>query len=223
MPSSRLDLSERYRLHALYETGMSMRAIADALERAPSTISRELRRHRHVRQYLPDHAQRLSEHRRTQASRRVRIARIELLLGEDFGPEQIAGRTGLASHEWIYRHIYADQKRGGRLFTHLRKHRRKRRRRGRWPRAVDPSAQLDIAPERGGAAQPDRRLGTGHPSRFAWQGGGGQHDRTSQSPASAGRHRRERAQRRTRWRLCRFSSRARPAGYDHATNCASLR
>ncbi|WP_143679663.1 helix-turn-helix domain-containing protein, partial [Xanthomonas oryzae] len=34
MSSSRLDLSERYRLHALHETGMSMRAIADALERA---------------------------------------------------------------------------------------------------------------------------------------------------------------------------------------------
>ncbi len=72
-----------------------MRAIADALERAPSTISRELRRHRHARQYLPDHAQRLSEHRRTQASRCARIdaeriARIELLLAEDFSPEQIA-------------------------------------------------------------------------------------------------------------------------------------
>ncbi|PPU79275.1 hypothetical protein XpopCFBP1817_20720, partial [Xanthomonas populi] len=40
MSSSRLDLAERYRQHALYETGMSMRAIANALERAPSTISR---------------------------------------------------------------------------------------------------------------------------------------------------------------------------------------
>ncbi|WP_143703698.1 helix-turn-helix domain-containing protein, partial [Xanthomonas oryzae] len=48
MSSSRLDLSERYRLHALHETGMSMRAIADALERAPSTISRELRRNQHA-------------------------------------------------------------------------------------------------------------------------------------------------------------------------------
>ncbi|AXM13102.1 IS30 family transposase [Xanthomonas oryzae pv. oryzae] len=48
MSSSRLDLSERYRLHALYETGMSMRAIADVLARAPSTISRELRRNRHA-------------------------------------------------------------------------------------------------------------------------------------------------------------------------------
>jgi len=73
MSSSRLDLSERYCLHALYETGMSMRAIADALERAPSTISRELRRNQHATRYRPDHAQRISEHRRTQASRRPRI------------------------------------------------------------------------------------------------------------------------------------------------------
>ncbi|MDM7553623.1 IS30 family transposase [Xanthomonas fragariae] len=136
MSSSRLDLSERYRLHALYETGMSLRAMADALERAPSTISRELRRNQHARQYLPDHAQRISEHRRTRASRRPRIdaeriTQIEVLLGEDFSPEQIAGRTGLASQEWIYRHIYADQKRGGQLFTHLRKRRRRGVRDGR--------------------------------------------------------------------------------------------
>ncbi|PPU79360.1 hypothetical protein XpopCFBP1817_20695, partial [Xanthomonas populi] len=38
MSSSRLDLSERCRLHALHETGLSLRALADALERAPSTI-----------------------------------------------------------------------------------------------------------------------------------------------------------------------------------------
>ncbi|WP_143698926.1 helix-turn-helix domain-containing protein, partial [Xanthomonas oryzae] len=43
-----LDLAGRnvgkpQRLRALYETGMSMRAIADVLARAPSTISRELR------------------------------------------------------------------------------------------------------------------------------------------------------------------------------------
>ncbi|RBK82998.1 IS30 family transposase, partial [Xanthomonas oryzae pv. oryzae] len=129
MSSSRLDLSERYRLHALYETGMSMRAIADVLARAPSTISRELRRNRHAAKYRPDHAQRISEHRRAQASRRPRInaeriRQIEVLLREDFSPEQIAGRTGLASHEWIYRHIDADQKRGGQLFMHLRKRRR---------------------------------------------------------------------------------------------------
>ncbi|ACD61353.1 transposase [Xanthomonas oryzae pv. oryzae] len=86
-------------------------------------------------QYRPDHAQRISAHRRTQASRRPRIdaeriRQIEVLLREDVSPEQIAGRTGLASHAGIYRHIDADQKRDGRLFMHLRKRRRKRRRRG---------------------------------------------------------------------------------------------
>ncbi|MGF6312109.1 IS30 family transposase [Bradyrhizobium sp. i1.8.4] len=118
MSSSRLDLCERYRLHALYETGLSLRAIAAVLERALSTISRELRRHRQDKGYAPEQAHRLSGHRRTQASQRPRIdaeriAQIEVLLAEDLSPEQIAGRTGLASHEWIYQYIYADQKRGG--------------------------------------------------------------------------------------------------------------
>ncbi|RBJ45889.1 IS30 family transposase, partial [Xanthomonas oryzae] len=103
--------------------------------RAPSTISRELRRNQHAARYQPDHAQRISAHRRTHASRRPRIdaeriGQIEVLLREDASPEQIAGRTGLASHAWIYRHIDADQKLGGQLFMHLRKRRRKRRRRG---------------------------------------------------------------------------------------------
>ncbi|WP_143699367.1 helix-turn-helix domain-containing protein, partial [Xanthomonas oryzae] len=59
MSSSRLDLSERYRLHALYETGMSMRAIADAVARRPSTISREVRRNGYERQYSHDHEKRI--------------------------------------------------------------------------------------------------------------------------------------------------------------------
>ncbi|WP_143687931.1 helix-turn-helix domain-containing protein, partial [Xanthomonas oryzae] len=63
MSSSRLDLSERYRLHALYETGMSMRAIADAVARAPSTISRDLRRNRHAARHQPHNAKRTHEHR----------------------------------------------------------------------------------------------------------------------------------------------------------------
>ncbi|WP_159095738.1 helix-turn-helix domain-containing protein, partial [Xanthomonas fragariae] len=48
MSSSRLDLPERYRLHALYETGMSMRPVASVFDLAPSTSSRELRRNQHA-------------------------------------------------------------------------------------------------------------------------------------------------------------------------------
>lgn len=135
MASGRLNLHERYRIHALHETCFTVRAIALMLDRAPSTISRELRRNRTGRCYQPDVAHRLACAWRTLASRRMRmpaahIQQIEALLAEDHSPEQIAGRTQLASHEWIYRHIYANQRRGGTLFKHLRRRRRQRRQRG---------------------------------------------------------------------------------------------
>lgn len=135
MASGRLNQQERYRIHAYIQAGFSMRAIALILDRAPSTISRELRRNRRGRRYEPQQAQSMSDQRRQCASQRPRIGpdhirQIEALLAEDLSPEQIAGSCKLASHEWIYRHIYADQKRGGSLFKHLRKRRRQRRRRG---------------------------------------------------------------------------------------------
>lgn len=135
MASGRLNLQERYRIHALREADFGIRAIAAALERAPSTISRELRRNRCGSHYKPEQAHQMAWQRHCSASQRPRIdaeriAQIEAWLAEDHSPEQIAGRTGLASHEWIYRHIYADQRRGGTLFKHLRKRRRRRRRRG---------------------------------------------------------------------------------------------
>ncbi len=135
MASGRLNQRERYLIHAHHQAGVSIRGIARTLNRAASTISRELRRNGGRRRYDPVHAQRRSEQRRSRASQRPRIdkrriEKIEALLTEDFSPEQIAGSTKLASHEWIYRHIYRDQVRGGRLFEHLRKRRRKRRHRG---------------------------------------------------------------------------------------------
>ena len=135
MASSRLNLHERYRIHALHEACFSIRSIALMLERAPSTISRELRRNRTGRRYQPNVAHQLMQQRRLRASRRGRIdaeciRQIEALLAEDHSPAQIAGRAGLASHEWIYQYIYADQRRGGTLFKQLRRRRRKRRKRG---------------------------------------------------------------------------------------------
>lgn len=135
MADGRLNLSERYRIQALHAAGQSLRAIGAELDRAPSTISRELRRNHVGRRYDAERAHHLSERRQSHASVRPRIdgeriARIEAHLAEDWSPEQIAGATGLASHEWIYQHIYADQCRGGELFRRLRRRRRQRRRRG---------------------------------------------------------------------------------------------
>lgn len=135
MASGRLNQHERYRIQALCEAGCSQRDIAFQIDRAASTVCRELQRNSIQGRYQPERAQRLSERRRQAASTRSRIdaeqiSRIEAHLADDWSPEQIAGATGLASHEWIYQHIYADQRRGGVLFVQLRCRRRQRRRRG---------------------------------------------------------------------------------------------
>jgi len=135
MAAGRLNQQERYRIHVLRQAGLSLRAIADSLDRAPSTISRELRRNADAGSYHPERAERISRERRQRANRRpridaLRIRWIERLLRHEWSPDQIAGATALASHEWIYRHIYADQQRGGTLFHSLRRKRKKRRKRG---------------------------------------------------------------------------------------------
>lgn len=135
MAASRLNQQERYRIHALFGAGFALRTIAAVLERAPSTISRELRCNADAEGYNPERAQRASRLRRQRANRRPRIDAlsihwIERLLRHDWSPDQITGATGLASHEWIYRHVYADQRNGGSLFRSLRRRRKRRRKRG---------------------------------------------------------------------------------------------
>src|SRR5699024_1767680 len=60
---------------------------------------------------------------------------VERLLQDKFSPEQITGRLKMmkqpcVSHECIYLHIWEDKKKGGKLYTHLRRRGRKYRKRG---------------------------------------------------------------------------------------------
>ena len=94
MESGRLNQEKRYLIHVCRHAGLSMRGIARMIGRAPSTISRELRRHD------PQQAHRKSRQRRSRASQRPQInsaciARIQALLAEDLSPEQIIGTLGL--------------------------------------------------------------------------------------------------------------------------------
>lgn len=135
-----LTLEERYQIYAFRKAGQSLRGIAGILGRAPSTVSRELRRNHGRRGYRPAKAHSIATHRALLARRRVRIQStqwrgIESLLRKDWSPQQIAERARLEdtlriSHEWIYRHIYADKSAGGNLWRHLRCQKRKRRRYG---------------------------------------------------------------------------------------------
>lgn len=61
-----LDLQERITIFTMLENKQGIRAIARALERSPSTISREVRRNSHPRNkdYRPNAAQRHAEPRR---------------------------------------------------------------------------------------------------------------------------------------------------------------
>ena len=148
-----LSLMEREEISRALAAGTSLRALARALGRAPSTISREIRRHGGATQYratvADERAWRRAERPkvcRLAANRRLCRA-VEAKLRADWSPEQIAhwlqmtyptDPTMQISHETIYRTLYV-QARGAlkqELTAHLR-----RRRVVRHSRATDRKRQ----------------------------------------------------------------------------------
>ncbi len=113
-----LSLEDRCTIARLHGEGRSLRQIAAAVDCAPSTVSRELKRNiSRQKGYLPAYAEEQSKARRWKGSKLDRSPELrkEVLkrLACRWSPEQIAGRmameTGAASisHETIYRFIYA--------------------------------------------------------------------------------------------------------------------
>jgi len=125
---------ERYQIHAFLKAGWSQQEIARELGRSPSTISRELSRNTGKRGYRPGQAQRFAEQAQQRSAANAPVIgletwrEVERLLEDQWSPEQIAGRTGLASTQSIYTHVHGDRAAGGQLANHLRcrKIRRKR-------------------------------------------------------------------------------------------------
>ena len=145
-----LSLEERVEIYLLHAGGRSQNEIASRLGRAPSTISRELRRNSQPSKvwtggYEPVRAQQLAERRRRWDSR-YKLARqpdLRTCVGKSLAmghsPEQIAGRLArqhgrvIISHESIYRFIYhrtAQKDYWYRLLTRHKKIRGRRRRGG---------------------------------------------------------------------------------------------
>ena len=141
MTYRQITFEERYTLGVLRQQGLTPAAIARVLGRHRSSIGREVRRNRArsdgtYRSQLADwYARgRRSRSRRNRQFSGADWERIQVLLREDWSPEQIAGRlrrTGTLriSHETIYRHVWADRRAGGTLYTHLRGARKQRRKR----------------------------------------------------------------------------------------------
>jgi len=113
-----ISLEERCEIARLQASGRSLREIATALDRSPSTISREIKRNADSHGcYQPRYADQQGLARRWNGSRLTRDPQLrEQVLGRlaaGISPEQIAGRLALEtgrhciSHETIYRFIYA--------------------------------------------------------------------------------------------------------------------
>src|SRR5438270_9049512 len=113
-----LSLENRCEIARLQADGCSIRQIAAALDRAPSTISREVKRNRgrHIG-YKPSYAQEQTQARRWAGSRLEREPELRRAvlehLASGWSPEQVAGRLArqrgrnVISYESIYRFIYA--------------------------------------------------------------------------------------------------------------------
>ncbi len=184
MPSGyhHLTHEERCQIYALRKSGLSDLAIARQIGRDRTTVRREIRRNGGGRGYRHLQAQGKASARRSAASsvaRKMtpeRWTTVEDRLAEGWSPEQIAGRfrkegIPMAGREWIYQHVRADRKAGGRLFLFLRRRGRKpnwkggrHSGRGRIPDRTDISERPEIveAKERIGDWEADTIIGKGH-------------------------------------------------------------
>ncbi|WP_457921048.1 IS30 family transposase [Streptomyces justiciae] len=165
-----LSLLERRRIASLRGRGLGIREIAGLLGRAPSTVSRELRRNSRPHDYgrydadLAHHRgrERAGRPRRSKLSADPELkAEVQSKLDLEWSPEQIAAHLRARwpdrserhlCHETIYRALYQGAK-GGLHRTLTRKLRtgrplRKKRRRSdqRMPRFVAPAVLIDRRP-----------------------------------------------------------------------------
>ena len=127
-----LTQEERYLISAHRMAGATQAAIARLLQRAPSTIGRELKRNAtaHDRRYRPSKADRYAQARRRRCRRGPRFGeevhrRVDAALKLRWSPDQIVGHfraEGLLvpSHETIYRRLRYDKRCGGTLYRYTR-------------------------------------------------------------------------------------------------------
>jgi IS30 family transposase len=177
-----LSLAEREEISRGVVAGRSLRAIASSLNRAPSTVSREINRNGgrpHYRATVADKAAWDRAHRpktcklvQNPALARIVASKLQL----EWSPRQIAGwlkrtypddETYQVSHETIYRTLFI-QARGAlkkELLQHLRRTRRMRRSRHHTQKTADHGQIIDAVSIRERPAEAEDRAVPGH-----WEG-----------------------------------------------------
>lgn len=173
MPYQHLTLEERSMMAPMRMLGWSIRSIAAQLGRAPSTISRELRRNcdgsgAYAGYWAHCDAQRRRRNiRRSHLTSGMLATYVQEKLQCRWSPEQIAHRVRVdyphatqmrISHQTIYPWLAADHRTGGSWSRYLRHHGRRRKRYGSGPRAPRLKGRVSLA-ERPAIAQRRGRLG----------------------------------------------------------------
>jgi len=137
-----LTIEQRYHISVLLKTEKKVSDIAKIVGVDKSTISRELRRNKSKKGYRPKKAHELAMSRQRKGKPRicpVTWALVEVLIRQDWSPEQISGRLNIKygikiSHEWIYQYILSDKSKGGKLYRHSRCQKKRRKRYGSYDR-----------------------------------------------------------------------------------------
>ena len=138
MTYKRVTSGERTLIHRWKQEGCGIRETARRLMRSASTISREISRNEGFRGYRPQQAQAAATARALRSGPRRYTEEVRLdaeaRLEEGWTPDMIGHRARLEGRAWvsketIYKHVYADAKRGGTLWKHLPRANRKRHRR----------------------------------------------------------------------------------------------
>lgn len=160
MPYQHLTLEERSMIAPMRILGWSIRDIATQLGRAPSTISRELRRNSDGTGAYASYWAHRDAQRRRRAVRHscltsgVLATYVQEKLQCRWSPEQIAHRVRLdyphasamrISHQTIYMWLAEDHRTGGSWSRYLRHHRRRRKRYGSGPRAPRIRGRVSLA------------------------------------------------------------------------------
>ena len=186
MNYTHLSLVERHYIEKQRKQGVSMQTIATELNRAQSTISRELRRNTGQRGYRHQQANQKSLDRHKSKPKAIKLndslkQLIHHGLEQGWSPEQIAGRfkkEGVVSlhHETIYQYILRDKQAGGQLYKLLRhqsKPYRKRYGSGRNKTGIPNRVDIDERPEvvnqraRVGDWEADTIIGKNHKGALA--------------------------------------------------------
>lgn len=141
---SHLTSQQRYTIFALLNNGFKQKDIALAIDKDPSVVSREISRNKDKRNGKYNHhlAQHKADLRKKAKPKFIRFTveikqLVDSLLSDYFSPEQICGRIKLlkgyiVSIETIYRYIWEDKRKGGCLYTYLRRNGRRYSKRGNY-------------------------------------------------------------------------------------------